>query len=524
MQDINECLEFGTCSQGCVNTNGSYYCKCVNKFRLKNDNKTCKSISGTEPFLLYAGERSIHAVLLKSRHQYVVADKLHQTIGVSYDGHHIYWTDIAMKTESIMRAREDGSELEVLLTAGLSAPEDIAIDWLTGNMYFTDTLYMHIAVCSNDALHCTFLVNEDVHRPRGIALYPQKGTMYWSDWGDKPMIATSNMDGTNPRPLVNKDLHWPNGVTLDWPNERLYWVDAKLKRIESIRLDGTGRYIVLEHVLKHPYGIAVFENNIYWSDWDTKNIQTCNKFNCKDREIIVKDRKIYGKNRWYIKLNLINQIFFSFFDSSDIHVYHSANQPTGNNACVGNKCSHLCLLSNQSFSCACPKGMALNVDQITCSHTSKPLIMYLGIRNYLISLEHQTFGKHEPGEGEALSMHIHKMAYNILTGDIFIADNHKKVIFVAKINSKSTTTKQLVSSGIGKVSSLAFGKLNDVLIFQTILIFIILLDHLGNNLYWSDEERGTIEVMSLNTNYRAIVRHFVDTNKPIALALVPENG
>lgn len=80
---------------------------------MKNDNKTCKTISGTEPFLLYAGERSVHAVLLKSRHSYEVTGNLHQTIGVSYDGHYIYWTDIAMRTESIMRAREDGSELEV---------------------------------------------------------------------------------------------------------------------------------------------------------------------------------------------------------------------------------------------------------------------------------------------------------------------------------------------------------------------------------------------------------------------------
>lgn len=50
------------------------------------------------------------------------------------------------------------------------------------------------------------------------------------------------------------------------------------------------------------------------------------------------------------------------------------------------------------------------------------------------------------------------------------------------------------------------------------------LDHLGNNLYWSDSERGTIEVLSLNTLHRAIVYHFMGSNKPIALTVLPEYG
>lgn len=112
-QDINECIQFGLCSQRCVNTKGSYQCECVDKFKLKSDKRTCKAVSGTEPFLLYASERSINAILLKSRHSYVVTDNQHQTIGVTYDGHYIYWTDIALKTETIMRAEEDGSNMKV---------------------------------------------------------------------------------------------------------------------------------------------------------------------------------------------------------------------------------------------------------------------------------------------------------------------------------------------------------------------------------------------------------------------------
>lgn len=184
--------------------------------------------------------------------------------------------------------------LQVILTSGLSAPEDIAIDWITGNIYFTDGSFMHIAVCSNDGYHCTALYNKDVQRPRGICLYPQKGLMFWSDWGDIPMIVVAGMDGNFPKILVQDDIHWPNGLALDWPNGRIYWVDAKLKRIDSVNIDGTDRHSVLEGVIKHPFGIAIFENSLYWSDWDTASIQACDKFSGKRRRTIVKDRTIYG--------------------------------------------------------------------------------------------------------------------------------------------------------------------------------------------------------------------------------------
>lgn len=177
-------------------------------------------------------------------------------------------------------------------------PEDIAVDWITGNLYFTDSMYQHIAVCSNDGKYCRGLVDElvfHIERPRSITLNPEQGHMYWSEWGTRPMIAIAQMDGKFAAPFISDDIEWPCGTTLDWPNNRLYWVDSKLNRIESVNLDGSGRHIVIGNVLKHPYGLAVFENNIYWSDWKAKSVETCNKFTCKDRKTIVKDRKVFGQ-------------------------------------------------------------------------------------------------------------------------------------------------------------------------------------------------------------------------------------
>lgn len=57
------------------------------------------------------------------------------------------------------------------------------------------------------------------------------------------MIATSGMDGSNPLAFVEKDIHWPNGLALDFSNDRLYWVDAKLRSISTVRLDGSDRKV-----------------------------------------------------------------------------------------------------------------------------------------------------------------------------------------------------------------------------------------------------------------------------------------
>lgn len=113
VQDINECLDYKICSQRCVNTFGSYRCTCANDFQLKSDNKSCEANIQTEALLVFAGHKAVNGYFLKSKHQFIVSKNVHQVVGIGYDGRYVYWTDIAMRTESIMRAKEDGSNLEV---------------------------------------------------------------------------------------------------------------------------------------------------------------------------------------------------------------------------------------------------------------------------------------------------------------------------------------------------------------------------------------------------------------------------
>lgn len=61
---------------------------------------------------------------------------------------------------------------------GVGTPEDLSIDWITNNVYFTDSLLKRIGVCSNDGLACTVIHARHLDKPRGIALHPKEGCVY----------------------------------------------------------------------------------------------------------------------------------------------------------------------------------------------------------------------------------------------------------------------------------------------------------------------------------------------------------
>lgn len=107
--------------------------------------------------------------------------------------------------------------------------------------------------------------------------------MYWTDWGDKPYIGKASMDGTNFRYLVNDSLGWPNALTLSYETNELFYADAKEDYIAVCDLDGKNRRIILnrntnaEIKLHHVFAITVFEDYIFWTDWELKTVERCKK-------------------------------------------------------------------------------------------------------------------------------------------------------------------------------------------------------------------------------------------------------
>ena len=149
------------------------------------------------------------------------------------------------------------------------------MDWVTSKLYWTDAGTNRIEVANLDGSMRSLLIWDGLDRPRDIVVDPVGGFMYWTDWGQTPKIERAGMDGTQRSVIVMSNLTWPNGLAIDHEGERLYWADGGTKAIEYATLDGKNRTILIGAELPHPFGLALYENQIFWSDWDTAGIHRC---------------------------------------------------------------------------------------------------------------------------------------------------------------------------------------------------------------------------------------------------------
>jgi SHS2 domain-containing protein len=95
-------------------------------------------------------------------------------VAVSYDCHEkfIYWSDISSKI--INRIRLDGTNYTVVLD-NVESAEGLAVDWISRNLYYTDSVKHTIEVASLDGSNRKVLINTDLKNPRGIAVDPIDG-------------------------------------------------------------------------------------------------------------------------------------------------------------------------------------------------------------------------------------------------------------------------------------------------------------------------------------------------------------
>jgi DNA-binding beta-propeller fold protein YncE len=63
---------------------------------------------------------------------------------------------------------------------GLGSPEGIAVDWISKNLYWTDSGLDRIEVSRLDGTNRKLLVSEGLVNPRGISVDPIRGSVFIS--------------------------------------------------------------------------------------------------------------------------------------------------------------------------------------------------------------------------------------------------------------------------------------------------------------------------------------------------------
>ncbi|XP_056671085.1 low-density lipoprotein receptor-related protein 8 isoform X2 [Monodelphis domestica] len=358
--DINECDNPDACSQICINYKGYFKCECHAGYEMDTLAKTCKAV-GTSPSLIFTNRHEVRRINLGKRDYAPLLPMLKNVVALDVDvaANRLYWCDLFYRKiyGAFIDKASDRAEQAVLIDSQLHSPEGLAVDWVHKHLYWTDSGNKTISVATVDGGRRKTLFSHDLSEPRAIAVDPLHGFMYWSDWGDQARIEKSGLNGVDRQVLVLDNIEWPNGITLDLLSQRLYWVDSKLHQLSSIDFNGGNRKVLIFSVdtLSHPFGIAVFEDKVFWTDLENEAIFSANRLNGLEISVLAE--------------NLNNP--------HDIVIFHELKQPKAPNACEQSSqpnggCDYLCLPAPQisvhspKYTCACPDSMWLGPDMKRC--------------------------------------------------------------------------------------------------------------------------------------------------------------
>ncbi|KAK7069706.1 Low-density lipoprotein receptor-related protein 1B, partial [Halocaridina rubra] len=475
--DSNPCDVEGTCDQGCSEVEGGFLCECVQGYELYGES-SCRAVN--EPpeqptTLLYASNSGLARVFLNGS---AVPGNTHissqYALSVDFDHRNnlICWTS-ANTSWSVFKcaSADDLSNASVIPQPnqhGLIHVHDIARDWVTGNWYILDRREM-IFMCNATMKVCITLMDVVLNEPRGIALDPGSGYMFFTNWGmTEPKLERALMDGTERVPIVVKKIVYPFGITVDFPNKHVYWVDGYLSHVERVDYDGGNRKMIIK--LKsdeRPYGISVFENYLYITSWRDDTIKQINRFNSHNG----------------------TEFHTNFTEPMHVHVFHRERQPEVIHPCgeFNGGCQHICIPlwkdGRPVASCRCQPGHMLGPGGSCVARTLQSFLIYAKGRPGMI----KGVSLDEPGSSEVMVpitslTRPTTLDYDVRTQFIYYADIQRFVIERQSLDG--TKREPVITSAVLNVEGLA-------------------VDWMGRNIYWTDERKMLLH--GNLTNARSIV-------------------
>ena len=132
--------------------------------------------------------------------------------------------------------------------------------------------------------------------------------------------------------IVSNGIQIPNGLALDesGSDKKLYWAGKDFNGygiIEAVSLDGLTRNVIFRRSGYHPFSLGVFQDFVYWSDWEKNAVMRINKTYGEVVEVIVSGvnksmglkilhqrKEIHGKKTYELQTE-----FYSF----PLRQYHS---------------------------------------------------------------------------------------------------------------------------------------------------------------------------------------------------------
>ncbi|XP_043103911.1 low-density lipoprotein receptor-related protein 8-like isoform X2 [Puntigrus tetrazona] len=279
-QDVDHCLDSDVCDQICVHNNGSLACECEEGYVLTAGTGECKS-TGVAARVVVSTLEGVKWMDLSGSEQGNVTHIRAPPGPVSAlnANNTLYW--IIPENDIIYRMPLDSSDFRpaVLLKASTGIL-GLAVDWIHELLYWVSTSTHALHVASLNGSTQSELIS-GLSRPTAVAVHPMLGYVFWADSAALPKIERASLDGTSRIALITSSIRDPVAISLDIPRGLLYWADSGLRIISRVAFDGQHRKTIVESngYLDRPFGLAIFESRVYWSDQVTNSICSADKHN-----------------------------------------------------------------------------------------------------------------------------------------------------------------------------------------------------------------------------------------------------
>lgn len=325
----NPCaIDNGGCEELCLFDGTGPVCACSHG-RLADNGKNCNEY---EEFLIYSRVTSIESIHMTNHlnmngpiKKIQNSTLLKNTIGLSYDyqRNRIFYSDI--HSSSINWVFFNGSNHAIIVNMQLSV-EGLAYDSISDQLFWTSNSDASIRTIDLKTVTSDYENNTQKVRPviqlhtndkprgeqsgrrhlperhsnsnifrflfcfTGIAVESCLGMVYWTNWNSQAAaIQRAYITGYGLEDIITTDIRMPNAVTLDYESHKLYWADARLDKIERANYDGTHRVVLAHSTPKHPFGMAVYGDLLFWTDWVLRAVLRANKYSGADVVWLRKD-------------------------------------------------------------------------------------------------------------------------------------------------------------------------------------------------------------------------------------------
>ncbi|KAG9349405.1 hypothetical protein JZ751_027848 [Albula glossodonta] len=294
----------GGCQQLCFyQGRGRRMCACAHGF-LSEEGLSCHRYEG---YLLYSERTILKSIHLSdetnlnspvrpyenSAHfKNIIALAFHhqqKTTGTN----HIFFSDVHFG--NIQMINDDWSGHQVIIEH-VGSVEGLAYHRAWDTLYWTSSTTSTISRHTiNQNRHGAFYreavvtMSEEDH-PHVLALDECQSLMFWTNWNEQnPSIIRSTLTGNNMQIIVSTDILTPNGLTIDYKAEKLYFSDGSLGKIERCEYDGSHRYVIVKSGPGTFFGLAIYGDFIFWSDWVRRAILRANKYTGGDMKVLRAD-------------------------------------------------------------------------------------------------------------------------------------------------------------------------------------------------------------------------------------------